>query len=221
MKASPHSLSPSAPPPTHTHTHPSLIKGQCKATTFHLLRESSLAWSPFESYPKVKVKPPCNYQYPGMLFTESSLAPSTDTPKAGTANTPCSEPAAWIHRVLTLLILTAVHAHTQQYSITCTHNCRAHAHRSPTACTGALPQEIVSSAFLGSDDQVHNSVLPTVADAPDIFSRVSTPVSCCHGPLLNCSPHFEKHLSGTVLWRQTRRGIQRCEKDQLQLLSFP
>ena len=173
----------------------------------------------------VKGKHPCNCQYPGMLFTKSSLAPSTDTPKAGTANTPGSEPAVWIHCVLTLLILGL---HWDSYAcphnniiITCTHNCRAHAHRFPTASTGVLPQEIVSSTFPGSDGQVQNFVFPTVVDVHDIYQRVSMPVSCCHGPLLNCSPHFEKLLSGAVLWRPTRKGPQKCEKDQLKLLSFP
>lgn len=113
-----------------------------------------------------------------MLFRESSLAASTDTPKTGTANTLCLEPAAWIHCVLTLRILgfhpdscvsphsaISCHLHTQLQS-TCSQVLHC-LHRGPPSRDCSLPSEL-----LRSDDQIHSCGLSAVADVPDIFPRV-------------------------------------------------
>ena len=85
----------STPSPPHT----SLMRRWHKTTGLHLLREGSLAPGPGEvpisaastSKDPVKVKLPYNYHYPepqpAVLFRESSLAPTIDTPNTRTADT--------------------------------------------------------------------------------------------------------------------------------------
>ena len=92
------------PFPTHTQIYPSLMKGQYKATRFHLLRESSLAWSPFESYLQSRSSlPVITNVLPGCSLNHLMLL--TQILTRVELQTLCSGPAAWIHCVLTLLIL--------------------------------------------------------------------------------------------------------------------
>lgn len=169
----------------------------------------------------IKVRPPCNYQCPTRLFTESSHAANTDTHKSGTANTLLR--ASCLNPLCPHSAYPGIPSRqlcTPHYHITCTHNCRAHAHTSPTASGGALPQEIVSRASLGSDGQVHKCVLPAVADVPDVFPRVPS-------QWVAAMIHFwiVAHCLKSTVWNCTletkQEGTQKCEKYQLKLFSFP
>lgn len=214
--------------------HTSLRRGQHKTTGLHLLRDSRLAPFPGEvqslparTYSRSNLpiitsvlahSVPCNLQ--NYLLFLAQILPKLELHTLS-AQSQLPESIVSSFCLSWDSLLTAVHAHTQQfYIITCTHNCRAHAHRSPTASTGAPPAWYIPGIWC----QAHSCVLPSVADVPDIFPRVLHPCVVLMGHLRTVAHSLEStclKTNCTLETKKTRAGGGGSNTIvQLKLLSY-